>query len=106
MLSHFMGGHNRASAKSLWLAERRAEQLAERLVRSRRQAQGTLAERDRKIADLEAELADDAPGADAARGGLDGHPSAQAQPPGCRHCPFRASDSGDPCAAARGGEGK
>ena len=57
MLSHFMGGHNRASAKSLWLAERRAEQLAERLVRSRRQAQGTLAERDHKIADLEAELA-------------------------------------------------
>ena len=57
MLSHFMGGHNRASAKSLWLAERRTEQLAERLARGRRQAQDTLAERDRKIADLEAELA-------------------------------------------------
>ena len=57
MLSHFIGGHNRASAKALWLAERRAEQLAERLARSRRQAQATLAERDRRIAELEAELA-------------------------------------------------
>ena len=57
MLSHFMGGHNRAHAKALWLAERRAEQLAERLARSRRQAQDTLAERDRRIAELEAELA-------------------------------------------------
>lgn len=57
MLSHFMGGHNRASAKALWLAERRAEQLAERLVRSRRQARATLAERDQRIAELEAELA-------------------------------------------------
>lgn len=57
MLSHFMGGHNRASAKALWLAERRAEQVAERLVRSRRQSQATLAERDRRIAELEAELA-------------------------------------------------
>ncbi|MGD9507608.1 MAG: DUF2325 domain-containing protein [Geminicoccaceae bacterium] len=57
MLSHFMGGHNRASAKALWLAERRAEQLAERLVRGRRQARATLAERDRRIAELEAELA-------------------------------------------------
>ena len=57
MLSHFMGGHNRAHAKELWLAERRTEQLGERLARSRRQSQETLAERDRKIADLEAELA-------------------------------------------------
>ncbi len=57
MLSHFMGGHNRAHSKALWLAERRAEQLAERLARSRRQAQDTQAERDRRIADLEAELA-------------------------------------------------
>ena len=57
MLSHFMGGHNRAGAKALWLAERRAEQLAERLARSRRQAQDTVAERERKIADLAAELA-------------------------------------------------
>ena len=57
MLSHFMGGHNRAQRQVLWLAERRAEQLAERLARSRRQAQDTLAERDRRIADLEAELA-------------------------------------------------
>ena len=57
MLSHFMGGHNRAHAKALWLAERRAEQLAERLARSRRQAQDTQAERDRRIGELEAELA-------------------------------------------------
>jgi hypothetical protein len=57
MLSHFMGGHNRAHAKELWLAERRAEQLAERLARSRRQARDTLAERDGKIAELETELA-------------------------------------------------
>ncbi len=56
MLSHFMGGHNRAHAKAVWLAERRAEQLGERLVRSRRQAQETLGERDRRIAELEAEL--------------------------------------------------
>jgi hypothetical protein len=47
MLSHFMGGHNRAHAKELWLAERRADQLAERLARSRRQAQATVADRDR-----------------------------------------------------------
>jgi hypothetical protein len=57
MLSHFMGGHNRAHTKALWLAERRAEQLAERLARGRRQAQQTQAERDRRIAELEAELA-------------------------------------------------
>ena len=57
MLSHFMGGHNRASAKALWLAERRAEQLAERLVRGRRQARATIEERDRRVAELEAELA-------------------------------------------------
>ena len=57
MLSHFMGGHNRAHAKALWLAERRAEQLAERLARSRRQAQDTQAERDRRIGELETELA-------------------------------------------------
>ena len=58
MLSHFMGGHHRGNAKALWLAERRAEQLADRLVRRRRQAQETIAERDSRIAALEAELAD------------------------------------------------
>ena len=52
-----MGGHNRAHAKALWLAERRADQLAERLARSRRQAQDTQAERDRRIAELETDLA-------------------------------------------------
>jgi hypothetical protein len=57
MLSHFMGGHHRGNAKALWLAERRAEQLAERLARSRRQAQETVSDRDQRIAVLEAELA-------------------------------------------------
>jgi hypothetical protein len=57
MLSHFMGGHNRGNAKALWMAERRAEQLAERLARSRRQARETAAERDRRIVELEVELA-------------------------------------------------
>jgi hypothetical protein len=57
MLSHFMGGHDRGNAKALWMAGRRAEQLAERLARSRRQARETAAEKDRRIADLEAELA-------------------------------------------------
>jgi hypothetical protein len=56
MLSHFMGGHNRQHAKALWLAERRAEQLAERLAKSRRQAQETGTEKDRRIAELESEL--------------------------------------------------
>ncbi len=57
MLSHFVGGHNRGNAKALWVAERRAEQLAERLARSRRQARETAADKDRRIAELEAELA-------------------------------------------------
>lgn len=56
MLSHFMGGHHRGNAKMLWLAERRTEQLAERLARTRRQAQETMAERDAQIAVLQAEL--------------------------------------------------
>lgn len=56
MLSHFMGGHQRGNAKALWLAERRAEQLADRLARCRRQARETVAERDRRVAELEAEL--------------------------------------------------
>ena len=56
MLSHFMGGHHRGNAKMLWLAERRTEQLAERLARTRRQAQETVAERDAQIAVLQAEL--------------------------------------------------
>ena len=56
MLSHFMGGHNRAQAKELWFAERRVAQLGERLARSRRQNEATRAERDRRIAELESEL--------------------------------------------------
>lgn len=56
MLSHFMGGHHRGNAKALWLAERRAEQLADRLARHRRQAGDTIVERDQRIAALEAEL--------------------------------------------------
>lgn len=56
MLSHFMGGHNRQHVKGLWLAERRAEQLVERLTKSRRQAQETATDKDRRIAELEAEL--------------------------------------------------
>jgi hypothetical protein len=56
MLSHFMGGHHRGNAKALWLAERRTDQLAERLARTRRQAQETVADRDRRIAVLESQL--------------------------------------------------
>ena len=56
MLSHFMGGHNRGDAKALWLAERNAERAAERLARSRRRAGETVGARDRRIAELEAEL--------------------------------------------------
>ena len=47
MLSHFMGGYNRHSAKELWAAERQVQQLAERLARARRQSQETIAARDR-----------------------------------------------------------
>ena len=56
MLSHFMGGFNRQSAKELWLAEREIGGLADKLAGHRRRARDDLAERDRKIADLEREL--------------------------------------------------
>jgi Uncharacterized protein conserved in bacteria (DUF2325) len=56
MLSHFMGGYNRHSAKELWTAERHLKQLAERLARSRRQSQETIDARDRRIGELEQEL--------------------------------------------------
>ena len=56
MLSHFMGGYNRYSAKELWTAERRVQQLTERLARSRRQSQETIDARDRRIGELEQEL--------------------------------------------------
>jgi len=56
MLSHFMGGHNRQSAKELWLAEREVGQLADKLASHRRRAREDLAERDRRIAAREQEL--------------------------------------------------
>jgi len=56
MLSHFMGGYNRHSAKELWTAERQVKQLADRLARSRRQSQETIDARDRRIGELEQEL--------------------------------------------------
>jgi hypothetical protein len=56
MLSHFMGGFNRQSAKELWLAEREVSQLADKLASQRRRARDDLAERDRAIAKLEEEL--------------------------------------------------
>jgi Uncharacterized protein conserved in bacteria (DUF2325) len=51
-----MGGFNRQSAKELWLAEREAGQLADKLAGHRRRARDDLAERDRRIAELEQEL--------------------------------------------------
>jgi HAMP domain-containing protein len=56
MLSHFMGGFNRHAAKELWAAERRMQQLADRLARARRQGQETIAARDQRIGALEQEL--------------------------------------------------
>ena len=56
MLSHFMGGFNRQSAKELWLAEREVAQLADKLASHRRRGRHDLAERDRRIAELEQEL--------------------------------------------------
>jgi Uncharacterized protein conserved in bacteria (DUF2325) len=56
MLSHFMGGCNRHNAKELWIAQRRADQLTDRLARSRRQGEETIAARDRRIGELEREL--------------------------------------------------
>ena len=57
MLSHFMGGYNRHSAKELWAAERRIQQLEGRLARARRQSQETIAAREQRIGELEQELA-------------------------------------------------
>ena len=57
MLSHFMGGVNRSDARQVWAAERRIGELEARLARVRRQGEETLAERDARIAALEAELA-------------------------------------------------
>lgn len=56
MLSHFMGGHNRQNAKALWQAEQQVEQLASRLSKARQHAQETIADRDRRIDELEGEL--------------------------------------------------
>jgi hypothetical protein len=56
MLSHFMGGYNRHNAKELWIAQRRLDELADRLARSRRQSDETIAARDRRISELEQEL--------------------------------------------------
>jgi hypothetical protein len=56
MLSHFMGGCNRHNAKELWIAQRRLDEMADRLARSRRQHQETIAARDRRISELEEEL--------------------------------------------------
>ncbi len=56
MLSHFMGGLNRVDAQQLWAAERRVADLEARLNRVRRQAEAAQAERDARIASLEAEV--------------------------------------------------
>jgi hypothetical protein len=56
MLSHFMGGFNRQSAKELWLAEREVGQLADKLASHRRRGRDDLAARDGRIAELEQEL--------------------------------------------------
>jgi hypothetical protein len=56
MLSHVVGGCNRHNVKELWLAQRWLDQLADTVARARRQAQETIAARDRKISELEHEL--------------------------------------------------
>ncbi len=56
MLSHFMGGFNRQSAKELWQAERENHQLGDKLASRRRRAHEDLALRDQRIAELEQEL--------------------------------------------------
>jgi len=56
MLSHFMGGVNRADAQALWAAERRVAELEQRLERVRRRSQASLAERDARITALEGEI--------------------------------------------------
>jgi hypothetical protein len=56
MLSHFMGGVNRADAQALWAAERRVADLEQRLERVRRRSQASLAERDARITALEREV--------------------------------------------------
>lgn len=39
MLSHFMGGYNRYSAKELWMAQRHIQRLTDKLAKARRQSQ-------------------------------------------------------------------
>jgi Uncharacterized protein conserved in bacteria (DUF2325) len=56
MLSHFMGGYNRHSAKELWAAERRIQELEGRLARARRHGQETALARERRIGELERDL--------------------------------------------------
>jgi len=56
MLSHFMGGSNRHSAKELWAAERQIRDLADKLARARRHGQETAAAREGRIGELEREL--------------------------------------------------
>ncbi len=56
MLSHFMGGVNRADAQALWAAERRVAELEQRLERVRRRSQASLAERDARITAQEGEI--------------------------------------------------
>jgi uncharacterized coiled-coil protein SlyX len=56
MLSHMIGARGRDDAKALWLAERQLATLTERLARVRRQAEETVAAKDRRIAELEQEV--------------------------------------------------
>jgi hypothetical protein len=56
MLSHFMGGYNRHSAKELWAAERQIQELGGRLARARRHGQETALAREQRIGELEQEL--------------------------------------------------
>ncbi len=56
MLSHLLGAKGRDEARALWLAERRAADLTDRLARVRHKAEETAAAKDRRIAELEAEV--------------------------------------------------
>jgi hypothetical protein len=56
MLSHFMGGYNRHSAKELWAAEHQIGDLEGRLARARRHRQETALAHERRIGEFEQEL--------------------------------------------------
>lgn len=57
MLSHFLGGHNRAQLDRAWRLERERDELAARIGRLRATHKEALAQREARIAELEGELA-------------------------------------------------